>query len=522
MAVASPFTGLPLSSRSPHHHFRSGPVRCSRVKTGFTYGQKFLHSPHWTKDIQMEKIGKRSLSIRNAATESLPDMLTALEGDKTEVKEPKRKLAEMWREVQGANNWEGLLDPFDDVLRKEIIRYGEFAQACYDGFDFDPFSKYSGSCKYHFKQLFQGVGMSDYGYKVTKYLYATSNINLPGFFQRPRVQKLWSRHANWMGFIAVATDEQEIKRLGRRDIVVAWRGTVTYLEWIADLMDYLRPATLNYVQPHPDVKVESGFLNLYTARDEDCRFCKSSARDQVVEELKRLVAKYKGEQLSITITGHSLGSALAMLSAYDIAELGLNCPEGSNMIPVTVFSFAGPRVGNGAFKDRCEELGLKFLRIVNVHDGVPKVPGILFNEKFRLAKEWVGKLPWSYCHVGVELALDHTISPFLKPTNDPSCFHNLEAHLHLLDGFHGAGQRFVLTSGRDPALVNKACDFLKDHYLVPPFWRQDANKGLLKNSEGRCVQPDRTRIIDESHADEAHDTVNGVSNVTVNGHALNL
>jgi hypothetical protein len=44
-------------------------------------------------------------------------------------------------------------------------------------------------------------------------------------------------------------------------------------------------------------------------------------------------------------------------------------------------------------------------------------------------------VPWCYTHVGVELALDHKRSPFLKDTLDPACFHDLEAHLHLLDGY---------------------------------------------------------------------------------------
>eukprot|EP01018_Ginkgo_biloba_P035582 Gb_17417 [translate_table: standard] len=259
------------------------------------------------------------------------------------------------------------------------------------------------------------------------------------------------------------------------------------------------------------------------APEKDCRYSKKSARNQVLTEVKRLLEKYKGEELSITITGHSLGSALAMLSAYDIAEMGLNrsaaaTDEEQSQIPITVFSFACPRVGNSAFKKRCEQLGLKFLRIVNVHDGVPKVPGVFFNEKFMFWKEMIDKLPWSYCHVGVELALDHTHSPFLKPTNDLSCFHNLEAHLHLVDGYHGRGQRFYLSSGRDPALVNKACDFLKDHHLVPPFWRQDANRGLVKNSEGRWVQPERHRINDPAHTD-ANANAGDDIDISINSHS---
>lgn len=156
-------------------------------------------------------------------------------------------------------------------------------------------------------------------------------------------------------------------------------------------------------------------------------------------------------------------------------------------------------------KERCEELGVKVLRVINVHDKVPTVPGIITNEKFQFQKyiEETLSFPWSYAHVGVELALDHTLSPFLKPTMDPSCAHNLEAHLHLVDGFHGKDKRFRLANKRDIALVNKSCDFLRNNYGVPPHWRQDENKGMVRTSDGRWVLPDRPRV--EAHPpDTAH------------------
>ncbi|TKY52692.1 Phospholipase A1-Igamma2 [Spatholobus suberectus] len=119
-------------------------------------------------------------------------------------------------------------------------------------------------------------------------------------------------------------------------------------------------------------------------------------------------------------------------------------------------SFSGPRVGNVRFRERLERLGVKVLRVVNVHDVVPKAPGVLFNEHSPAPVMKVAEgLPWSYSHVGVELALDHKRSPFLNPGAGAACAHNLEALLHLLDGYHGKGERFVLASGRDPALVNK-------------------------------------------------------------------
>ncbi|GAB2226389.1 hypothetical protein Droror1_Dr00022193 [Drosera rotundifolia] len=93
-------------------------------------------------------------------------------------------------------------------------------------------------------------------------------LKLPNFFKKSRWPKIWSNDANWVGYVAVSNDETS-KRLGRRDIVIAWRGTVTCLEWISDLMDILKPISPNEIPSHdPTVRVESGFVNLYTDRNE--------------------------------------------------------------------------------------------------------------------------------------------------------------------------------------------------------------------------------------------------------------
>lgn len=490
-----------LPKISPLIHFRS--------EKPSAFSPKHVH-------INMSKPTKFYKAVAKDESK-LSTMISELELEKLEVEEELseftheeidlggKQLRDRWREISGCDDWVGLLDPIDPLLRSELIRYGEMAQACYDAFDFDPFSKYCGCCKYNRRKFFQSLGMVDAGYDVSRYLYATSNMNLPNFFTRSKWQRVWSQKANWIGYIATSNDE-ETMRLGRRDIVVAWRGTVTQLEFVHDLMDFLRPMSSDGIPcPDPTVKVESGFLDLYTDKDPLCRFCRYSAREQVLTEVRKLVHHYteKGDIVSITMTGHSLGSALAMLSAYDIAETGINVGVNGEEIPISVVSFSGPRVGNRQFKERFEGLGVKAIRVVNVHDTVPKVPGILFNENVaEFVKKFTEGLPWSYCHVGVELALDHKKSPFLKETSDPSCYHNLEAHLHLLDGYHGRGERFVLTSARDPALINKACDFLKDHHMVPPYWRQDENKGMIRASDGRWIQPERPRI--EDHPEDTH------------------
>ncbi|KAF3776794.1 Galactolipase [Nymphaea thermarum] len=324
-------------------------------------------------------------------------------------------LSDMWREIQGSDNWKGLLDPLNPILKNEIIKYGEFVMACYHAFDLDPSSKRYCNCKYGRKRLLEEVGLENSGYEITKYIYATPDISFP-------LQET-SCSSRWIGYVAVST-QKEIGKLGRRDILISFRGTVTQSEWVANFMSALTPARLDPHDPRMDVKVELGFLSLYTSTDSSCKFGHKSCRDQLLGEVSRIINKYKGEEVSITVAGHSMGSSLAMLLAYDIAELGLNKIGQDEEIPITVYSFAGPRVGNSGFKKRCEELGVKVLRIVNVNDPVTKVPGVFLNENFRVLKG-----VWShacYVHVGVELALD-----FFKMRN-PTCVHDLESYLGLL------------------------------------------------------------------------------------------
>jgi hypothetical protein len=117
------------------------------------------------------------------------------------------------------------------------------------------------------------------GYEVTRYLYATSNARLPNFVGSRKHRsddpdaRLWTETASFIGFVAVSTDE-ETARIGRRDVAVAWRGTVTRLEWVADLTAAPRPvADFGIPCPDPGAKVESGFAELYTYRGKDasCR-----------------------------------------------------------------------------------------------------------------------------------------------------------------------------------------------------------------------------------------------------------
>ena len=61
-----------------------------------------------------------------------------------------------------------------------------------------------------------------------------------------------------------------------------------------------------------------------------------------------LASRYGDEVGSITVTGHSLGGALASICAFDLAYSEINQvgdrPDGA-LIPVTAITFCGAAVG---------------------------------------------------------------------------------------------------------------------------------------------------------------------------------
>ncbi|KAL3638936.1 hypothetical protein CASFOL_016843 [Castilleja foliolosa] len=389
---------------------------------------------------------------------------------KPEVADYKINIAERWNLLNGQNNWEGLLDPLDINLRQYIVHYGSMAQATYDAFNTEKASKQAGNSRYSKTDFFSKLGVEKANplkYKVTKYIYATSSIDLPDAFIRSWSREAWSKESNWMGFVAVATDKGK-KALGRRDILIAWRGTVTNLEWGDDLK-FLLVSAPDIFGGNEDPKVHDGWYSIYTSDDPRSPFNKTCARSQVLEEVGRLVEQYKNEDISITITGHSLGAAVSTLNAVDIVVNGHNKPRDmpNKVCPVTAFLFASPRVGGKKFHEFFQNLqNIKILRVTNARDAVPRYP--------------VGL---GYTEVGEELAIDTEKSSYLKK-GDFRSWHSLEAYLHGVAGTQGLHGEFKLEIRRDIALVNKHMDMLKDEHCAPSHWWCEKNKGMVQKSDG--------------------------------------
>ncbi|KAL3598833.1 hypothetical protein D5086_006751 [Populus alba] len=340
-----------------------------------------------------------------------------------------------WPEILGSKNWDNLLDPLDLSLRKLILRCGDFCQATYDAFNNDQNSRYCGTSRYGKRNFFHKVMLDNpENYQVSSFLYATARVSLPeAFLLHSLSRDSWDRETNWIGYIAVTSDEQT-KTLGRREIYIAFRGTTRSYEWVDLLGAKLKSAK----------SLLRGATS--TVHDQES----SSSSDDDDDEVPKVM--------------------LGWLSMYISDDP--NSPFTKLNIPVSAFVFGSPQVGNKEFNERFNKYpNLKVLHIKNKIDVIPHYPGRLMG----------------YVYTGTEFEIDTRKSPSLKDSKNPSDWHNLQAILHIVAGWNGEEQEFELKVKRSLALVNKSSEFLKDECLVPGIWWVEKNKGMVRNEDGEWV-----------------------------------
>ncbi|XWS74615.1 hypothetical protein CRYUN_Cryun01aG0013700 [Craigia yunnanensis] len=379
-------------------------------------------------------------------------------------------IASRWRELSGEKNWDGLLHPLDLDLRRYIIHYGQSVGAVGDLFNNKKESSEFGHCLCSKEEFFSAACLE----KGNEFKYDPA----------------------WFGYVAVATDEGKAA-LGRRDILVAWRGTITATEWFNNINVFLVPAPGIFgTGSGNNANVHFGFLNLYTGITPNSDYCKTSAGQQVRDAVRELVNKYQHEEISITVTGFSLGAALATLNAMDIVAKGDNKPTGNpnKSFMVTAFVYGGPRVGdtglNEVFKTLSHHHHLHLLRIKNSGDPVPRIPigapnGVYthLGEKLRINSSKSNYLKWRFIGLkgdipdGSTQQEETSKGSIIGGLGDYVSAHNMDVYLHGVAGVQENG--FSLAVDHDIALVNKHLDRLKDKHKIPPHWWDGENRNKM-------------------------------------------
>ncbi|KAF3448979.1 hypothetical protein FNV43_RR09703 [Rhamnella rubrinervis] len=416
-------------------------------------------------------------------------------------------IAQRWKDLSGENQWDGLLDPLDVDLRRYIIQYGDKIHAVYDAFIDDKRSKNIGLPRYTKRNLFSKVGLvngNPFEYLVTKYLYASSKL----MFCHHHPAKATAGYSNWIGFVAVSSDAGT-EALGRRDIVISFRGTSKEEEWCIDATIFFASAS-DILGKKDDPKLHSGWYTYYTRAEPGSTYNPTSLRDQVLAEVRELVDKYKDEEISITLTGHSMGGAFACMVATDIVYNGYNKPTGQpeKACQVTAFLFASPPVGNHGFSKVLSSLDkLHVLEVRNKPDIVSNLmfhfqdkPQIISNLRMFQLPGFLEIL--GYVHVGKKLEFNSQKSPYLK--NPSKTAHNLEVYLHAIAGTQGTSPfaGFKLEVKRDIALLNKWEDVLKDEYNINAAWWREKIVSMIQLDDGSWVLNPFDREIDVNEDDE--------------------
>ncbi|XP_018436435.2 phospholipase A1-IIdelta-like [Raphanus sativus] len=377
----------------------------------------------------------------------------------------------LWEELLGQDNWQNLLEPLDLSLRRLVLRAGDFCQATYDTFINDQNSIYCGASRYGKPSFFHKVMLEEARhYDVVSFLYATARVSdHEAFFLSSMSRESWDRETNWIGYIAVTSD-QRTAEIGRREIYVVFRGTTSNYEWVNVMGAKLTSVKDLLVDGRDGPEVMLGWFTIYTTANPNSPFTKMSARSQLLTKISELLELYKDEKPSIILTGHSLGATIATLAALDLAE---NVTSGySDVPPVTAIVFGSPRVGNREFLNRINEHdNVRILHVKNEIDLITRYPAKIMG----------------YVNIGTKLKIDTRVSPSLKETHHPGDWHNLQAMLHVVAGWNGKNQKYEMKVKRNIALVNKSCALLKEECLVPECWWVEKNKGMIKTEDGDWV-----------------------------------
>lgn len=207
------------------------------------------------------------------------------------------------------------------------------------------------------------------------------------------------------------------------DAVVAIRGTEGIFEWVSDILFSQLPCPFKGGAG----QTEDGFTDMYTS----LQLGMSGAGPALITGLPKVA--WRQSPKSLTICGHSLGSSLATLLAYDVA---VNSTITAFKPPV-VYTFASPRTGDAVFALNYDDAVPSTFRVANDVDIVPHLP----------MEVPFGQVPL-YHHVG---SLNRLIPFGPTPTctnllqRSVKCHHILSSYLNLMDNNNALDPQCVVS-----------------------------------------------------------------------------
>ena len=192
------------------------------------------------------------------------------------------------------------------------------------------------------------------------------------------------------GFIAEPIDSER----RNKELFIVYRGSQTPWDWISNFRIFQTKHSLFDANGVPG-EVHRGFNAQYTRPD------KMRKQPSIAQIIENTLTPNVVAGRTIYIAGHSLGGALATLTAAHVKQLH---PETD----VHLYSSASPRVGDGQFAKYFTTRQIKAFRIYNTADTVPTLPP-RFESPFEMAQ---------YVHVGVNI-------PFTSQTESREFNHTL-------------------------------------------------------------------------------------------------
>ncbi|KAL5494550.1 hypothetical protein ACEPAI_11 [Sanghuangporus weigelae] len=155
-----------------------------------------------------------------------------------------------------------------------------------------------------------------------------------------------------------------------KQIIVAFRGSLSVQDFLIDAQVALTPFDSQGVTNTSNSAVHSGFLSAYNSVSSDVISAVSSQLDA------------HGDYALVS-TGHSLGGALASIGGVSLAA---NFPD----VPLQVFTFGQPRTGNSEYAQLAEDLiGTEnIFRAVHTTDGVPTSIPTLLDYQHHTTEYW--------------------------------------------------------------------------------------------------------------------------------------